>query len=70
MMGFTAYGQLKPEMIQSRDNELGISTAKERQNREDLSKSAPPVQPGADGWSSGQSRQLTLTKTPLKNKLG
>jgi hypothetical protein len=70
MMGFTAYGQLKPEMIQSRDNELGISTAKERQNREDLAKSAPPVQPGADGWSSGQSQQLTLTKTPLKNKLG
>jgi hypothetical protein len=70
MMGFTADGQLKLEMIQSRDKELGISTATERQNREDLAKSAPPVQPGADGWSSGQSQQLTLTRMPLKNKLG
>jgi hypothetical protein len=60
MMGFTQDGQLKPEMIQSRDKELAISTEKERKNRQDLANSAPPVQPGADGWQSGQSSQLTL----------
>jgi len=30
MMGFTAYGQLKPEMIERRDQELGISIAGKR----------------------------------------
>jgi hypothetical protein len=70
MMGFTADGQLKPEMIQSRDKELGISTAKERKNRINLANSAPPVQPGADGWASDQAQQLVLTKMPLMNKRG
>ena len=70
MMGFTEDGQLKPEMIQSRDKELGISTAKERKDRQDLTQSAPPVQPGADGWQSGQAPQLVLNKIPLKNKRG
>jgi hypothetical protein len=62
MMGFTADGQLKPEMIQSRDKELGIQTSEVRKSREDLAKSSSPVQPGADGWSAGQSQQLTLEK--------
>ncbi len=70
MMGFTQDGQLKPEMLQSRDKELGISTDKKRKAREDLAKSAPPVQPGADGWESGQSPQLVLNEMPLKNKRG
>ena len=70
MMGFTQDGQLKPEMIQSRDKELGIATVKERQDREDLAKSAPPVQPGADGWQGGQSPQLVLQRLPFKNKQG
>jgi Protein of unknown function (DUF1264) len=70
MMGFTADGQLKPEMMQSRDKELGIATAKEGQNRTDLANSAPPVQPGADGWASGQAQQLALIKMPLMNKRG
>lgn len=70
MMGFTADGQIKPEMLQSRDKELGVSTEKEKKSREDLAKSAPPVQPGADNWSSGQSPQLVLNKLPLKNRQG
>lgn len=70
MMGFTADGQLKPEMLQSRDKELGISTDREKKNREDLAKSAPPVQPGADGWTGGQAPQLVLDKLPLKNRQG
>jgi hypothetical protein len=70
MMGFTDYGQVKPEMVQSRDKELGISTEKERKAREDLAKSAPLVLPGANGWQSGQSPQLALKEMPLKNKRG
>jgi len=70
MMGFTAEGQLKPEMIVSQDKELKISTEDERKARADLAKSAPPVQPGADGWQSGQSPQLVLNRVPLKNKQG
>ncbi|MEO6381403.1 MAG: OBAP family protein [Nitrobacter sp.] len=70
MMGFTQDGQLKPAIIQSRDRELGISTDKDRKNRADLARSAPPVQPGADSWQTGQSPQLALNKVPLKNKRG
>ncbi|CAB3803145.1 OBAP family protein [Paraburkholderia fynbosensis] len=70
MMGFTQDGQLEAAMIESRDTELGISTLKERQNREDLAKSAGPVQAGADGWQSGQAAQLVLQKLPLKNRRG
>jgi len=57
-------------MIQSRDRELDISTAKERKYREDLAKSARPIQPGADGWQSGQAPQLVLSNVPLKNRRG
>jgi hypothetical protein len=49
MMGFTADGQLKPEMIANRGNELKISAENVRKARVDLA-SAPPVQPGSDGW--------------------
>jgi Protein of unknown function (DUF1264) len=70
MMGFTADGQLKSEMIVNRDKELNISTENERKARADLAKSAVPVQPGADGWQSGQSPQLVLKRIPLKNKQG
>jgi hypothetical protein len=68
--GFTQDGQLKPEMLQSRDKELGISIDKKWKAHEDLAKSARPVQPGADGWQSGQSPQLVLNEVPLKNKCG
>jgi hypothetical protein len=68
MMGFTADGQLKPEMIQSRDKELGINTADVKKAREDLLSSATQPDAGADAWQSGTARQLILNKMPLKNK--
>lgn len=70
MMGFTADGQLRPELIASRDKDLKISTEDERKARADLAKSASPVLPGADGWQSGRSSQLVLDGVPLKNKRG
>ncbi|NOJ50444.1 OBAP family protein [Bradyrhizobium archetypum] len=68
MMGFTADGQIKPELIQSRDKELSVSTADIRRSREDLAKSATQPDPGADGWKDGKAHQLTLTEVPLRNK--
>ena len=70
MMGFTADGQLKPEMIVRRDSNLKMSTANKRKTRADLAASAPRVHAGADGWQAGQSAQLILTRVPLKNKEG
>jgi hypothetical protein len=70
MMGFTAIGQVNSDMIRSRDTELGVSTAKERQDRTDLAASAPPVQPGADSWTSGQVPQLALDRRSVRNQRG
>jgi len=70
MMGFTQDGQIKPEILQARDSRLKIVTADTRRARADLASSAPPVQPGADGWSSGQAPQLSLSRVPLQNKRG
>jgi hypothetical protein len=68
MMGFTADGQLKPEMIKSRDKELGTYTSQTKKYREDLAGSAPQPDAAADAWKSGTTQQLVLTKTPLLNK--
>lgn len=68
MMGFTADGQLNPEMIRRRDKELAINTAEEKKAREDMAGAAPPPDAAADGWKKGTSRQLSLTETPLRNK--
>lgn len=66
MMGFTEDGQLDAARIARRDDELGVSTSKERANRKDLAASAGPVLPGSDGWQSGQAPQLILSKVPFK----
>jgi hypothetical protein len=68
MMGFTADGQLKPEMIQSRDKELGTYTSHAKKSREDLARSAPQPDAAADAWKGGTAQQLVLTKTPVMNK--
>jgi hypothetical protein len=58
MMGFTADGQLRPELLADRDARFGINTQERRQNRADIP--APPVQPGANAWENGQAVQLEL----------
>lgn len=58
MMGFTADGQLREDLLQHRDRTLGISTQKIRQQREDIP--TPMVQPGANAWESGQTAQTSL----------
>lgn len=58
MMGFTADGQADTQLVQDRDEELGISTPEKRHNRTDIP--TPLVQPGANGWENGQTVQTSL----------
>ena len=56
MMGFLKDGQLNKQMEQDRDRRFGVSTADKKKNRADIP--APPVQPGADAWQTGDVVQL------------
>ncbi|WP_250518953.1 OBAP family protein [Caballeronia sp. ATUFL_M1_KS5A] len=67
MMGFTKDGQLDREQVRRRDRALNIHTADERANREDIAKTAGPVEPGADSWQSGKSQQLVLREVSLRS---
>lgn len=48
MMGFTADGQVRPDMVASRDERLGVDSAAKRNRRQDIV--APEIAPGADAW--------------------
>lgn len=56
MMAFTKDGQLKPQLAQGRDKRFGTSMLEKRKQRADIK--APPVQPGADSWQTGEVIQL------------
>lgn len=58
MMGFTADGQMRPELAADRDRRLGVSTEQKRRDRADIP--SPPVQPGANAWERGEALQLQL----------
>jgi hypothetical protein len=60
MMGYTQDGQVHPELVKKRDEQLKISTADKRKNRNDIP--VPPVATGANAWQQGHVRQLTLTQ--------
>lgn len=64
MTGFTQDGQAADEMIQARDDRLGISTSRKRRNREDIP--APEVAPGADAWESGRTVQTRVEETEFR----
>jgi hypothetical protein len=65
MMGFTSDGQLKPELLQQRDQRLKVSTGDKRKVREPIP--LPNLVPGANAWESGQSSQLQLKQLDIKN---
>lgn len=58
MMGFTADGQVKQDLVSERDKRFGASTEKKRTDRQDIR--TPSVAPGADAWQNGQVLQLSL----------
>ncbi|WP_017761093.1 OBAP family protein [Pseudacidovorax intermedius] len=57
MMGFTADGQLRPELLKERDERLGIDSTRKRASRESLP--LPPIAEGADAWQRGPPLQIT-----------
>jgi GMP synthase-like glutamine amidotransferase len=60
MMGFTADGQAKEQMIAERDRRFEVSSAEIRRHRADIS--YPPTDPDADAWSKGIVVQLKVDK--------
>lgn len=56
MMGFTADGQLDPQLLEARDRRLGIDSAEIRRERRDIPQ--PPVDPLANAWQKGEVIQL------------
>jgi hypothetical protein len=58
MMGFTEDGQIKQQLVTDRDKRFGISSEEKRKNRADIQ--APPIDPAADSWKTGETLQLTL----------
>jgi hypothetical protein len=56
MMGFTADGQVRPELVEDRDRRFGIRSADKKKDREPID--APAVAPGADAWQAGHAPQL------------
>ena len=58
MMGFTADGQVKPELVEKRDQALGVSTVAKKAARTDIPDSE--ILPGADAWQTGNVVQVKL----------
>ncbi|AKD54551.1 OBAP family protein [Spirosoma radiotolerans] len=56
MMGFLKDGQINKQLEQNRDRRFEVSTADKKKKRADIP--APPVQPGADAWQTGDVVQL------------
>jgi len=61
MMGFTAPGQIRPELLQKRDAKYGVSTEEIIRDRADIP--TPQKAPGADAWERGQTLQLQAVET-------
>jgi hypothetical protein len=60
MMGFTADGQVKPELVQQRDKAFGIDSAAKKAARADIPDT--PILPGADAWEKGEVIRLQITR--------
>jgi hypothetical protein len=60
MMGFTADGQVLPELVEQRDRALGVSTAAKQAARTDIAET--PILPGADAWQGGNVVQVKLAR--------
>lgn len=67
MMGFTADGQADPKMVEQRDKDLKIDSAKIQAERAKTIKPGK-IAPGADAWEKGDAFQISddLLKQPAK----
>jgi hypothetical protein len=66
MMGFTADGQLKRELVADRDKRFGVDTAETRKRRANLP--SPTPAPGANAWEQGEVLQLQIATLPPGQK--
>ncbi len=64
MMGFTADGQAKPEMIAARDRRMNVSTEEKRKQRANIAD--VPIAEGADAWQKG--KVVTLQRVEKKSQ--
>lgn len=60
MMSFTGDGQLNPELIRQRDQQLQVDTQELARRRENIP--VPQVDPMANAWEKDGAMQLILTK--------
>jgi hypothetical protein len=67
MMGFTADGQVNPELVADRDRRFNISSQEKRRQRENIP--APPVDAAANAWERGDAVQLSLGSVPSESKI-
>jgi len=56
MMGFTADGQVDPQLVRERDSRMGVDSEAKKRARAGIA--APAVDPGADAWQKGQVWQV------------
>lgn len=56
MMGFTADGQIDPQLVRERDRRMGVDSEAKKRARAGID--APPIDPGADAWQKGQVWQI------------
>jgi hypothetical protein len=62
MMGFTADGQIDPNLLADRDRRFKVSSQAERQKRGNIQ--PPLIHSGADAWQAGRVMQLQLLAAP------
>jgi hypothetical protein len=62
MMGFTADGQIDPQMLADRDRRFEVSSADERARRADIV--YPVVDTDADAWQKGIAVQIGVVPAP------
>ncbi|MBB3103695.1 OBAP family protein [Azomonas macrocytogenes] len=68
MMGFTADGQLDPELVKLRDQRLGIDTQAVQRNRQAIAQ--PKIDPLANAWEQGEIIQLQRVNGPGEHAHG
>lgn len=62
MMGFTADGQLQPELLSARDARIDVNSETRRRQRADIP--SPAIEEAADAWLRGDVIQLTDPTLP------
>ena len=56
MMGFTADGQIDPQLVIERDKRFDVDSTRKKKDRADIP--APHIDPGADAWRNGKVFQI------------